>query len=258
MGATGLLFDEDTCATNFMIRDRRMQLLVEKNKEPITPLIHKIQSLFKEKLCSSILVVGGCSAYFDVADCVIAMDEYKVKDVTQRAKQIAMELPDPSMVEMDSLVYGHVAHRRPLFTGGGGPLSKRPHSLENMSEIQQPYQQTDSFSNSSKRPAKSSANRSNLVVFEGTEIDLNGLEQLISVHQSKCIIDCIDWIRRKCQQQQQLTICQAIELLETEWVKRGCLDGVSPFPEPSGDYARPRTLDIAAALNRLPGFKAVQ
>ena len=37
MGARVLLLDEDTSATNFMVRDARMQALVKKGHEPITP-----------------------------------------------------------------------------------------------------------------------------------------------------------------------------------------------------------------------------
>lgn len=37
VGARVLLVDEDTSATNFMIRDRRMQALIPKSAEPITP-----------------------------------------------------------------------------------------------------------------------------------------------------------------------------------------------------------------------------
>ncbi|KAJ3040773.1 hypothetical protein HK097_002473 [Rhizophlyctis rosea] len=75
-GCTGFLFDEDTCATNFLIRDLRMQMLISKENEPITPLISKIRSLYTEQNCSSILVVGGSGSYLDVADLVISMESY--------------------------------------------------------------------------------------------------------------------------------------------------------------------------------------
>ncbi|MCP4654991.1 MAG: ABC-ATPase domain-containing protein, partial [bacterium] len=41
-GSRTLLIDEDTSATNFMIRDRRMQVLVRKSSEPITPFVDRI------------------------------------------------------------------------------------------------------------------------------------------------------------------------------------------------------------------------
>ncbi|CAK4694819.1 unnamed protein product [Aphanomyces euteiches] len=78
-GATTLLMDEDTCATNFMIRDRKMQLLVAKNKEPISPFLTKAQALYKDLGISSILVVGGAGDYFSIADTVIMMDAFEPK-----------------------------------------------------------------------------------------------------------------------------------------------------------------------------------
>jgi predicted ABC-class ATPase len=70
MGSVLMLIDEDTSATNFMIRDERMQLLVSKNCEPITPLVQRIEEMWREKNVSTILVVGGSGAYFDVAHSV--------------------------------------------------------------------------------------------------------------------------------------------------------------------------------------------
>lgn len=91
VGATTLLIDEDTCATNFMIRDWKMQQLVAKEKEPITPFISKVRALFTQEGVSSVLVVGGAGDYFSVADHVIMMDSYEPRDVTKEAKAIATE-----------------------------------------------------------------------------------------------------------------------------------------------------------------------
>ena len=84
-----LLIDEDTSATNFMIRDERMQELVTKEKEPITPFVDKVKQLHRDLGVSTILVMGGSGDYFDVADTVIMMDNYQPRCVTQRAKEIA-------------------------------------------------------------------------------------------------------------------------------------------------------------------------
>jgi predicted ABC-class ATPase len=86
-----LLFDEDTCATNFMIRDARMQKLVQ--KEPIIPLIDRLQDLYKEFGISSILVIGGAGDYLDVCDTVIVMEEYRPYERTKEAKEIAAAFP---------------------------------------------------------------------------------------------------------------------------------------------------------------------
>jgi predicted ABC-class ATPase len=79
-----LLLDEDTSATNFMIRDARMQALIADEHEPITPFIDRARQLADEHGVSSILVVGGSGDYFDVADHVIAMRDYAPADVTAR------------------------------------------------------------------------------------------------------------------------------------------------------------------------------
>ena len=89
LGAKALLIDEDTSATNFMMRDDKIQELIPKDKEPIKPFIEKIQSFNKCDGISTILVIGGLGEYFKVADTVLMMDEYKVMDVTEKAKIIS-------------------------------------------------------------------------------------------------------------------------------------------------------------------------
>ena len=84
-----LLIDEDTSATNFMIRDKRMQALVPKYKEPITPLVHRIRDLYQDNAVSVVLVMGGSGNFFGLADTVIMMDNYVAKDVTAKAKALA-------------------------------------------------------------------------------------------------------------------------------------------------------------------------
>ncbi|MCD8346933.1 MAG: ABC-ATPase domain-containing protein [Lachnospiraceae bacterium] len=83
-----LLIDEDTSATNFMVRDERMAQLVSDAKEPITPFIRKIRSLYRDLGVSTILVVGSSGDYLAVADTVLQMDCYVTKDVTARAKEL--------------------------------------------------------------------------------------------------------------------------------------------------------------------------
>ncbi|MEM7032619.1 MAG: ABC-ATPase domain-containing protein, partial [Chloroflexota bacterium] len=99
MGAQTLLLDEDTCATNFMIRDARMQALVAKSSEPITPFVDRVRRLATNYGFSSILVLGGSGDYFDVADTVIQFEHFRPKDVTDEAKLIAQALPTGRWVE---------------------------------------------------------------------------------------------------------------------------------------------------------------
>jgi predicted ABC-class ATPase len=88
-GTKLLLIDEDTSATNFMIRDERMQALVATDKEPITPLLHRVRELYEQHSVSSVIVMGGSGDYFDVADTVIMMDAYEPRDVTNEARALA-------------------------------------------------------------------------------------------------------------------------------------------------------------------------
>lgn len=87
-----LLIDEDTSATNFMIRDDIMQKLVSNEEEPITPFIELVKGIYEQKQISTIIVVGSSGDYFDIADSVIQMDCYEPKDVTLRANELAKGL----------------------------------------------------------------------------------------------------------------------------------------------------------------------
>lgn len=88
-GTKLFLIDEDTSATNFMIRDSVMQQLVSKDKEPITPFINVARSLYKQKGISTILVAGSSGDFFDIADLVIQMDNYEPYEVTKKAKALS-------------------------------------------------------------------------------------------------------------------------------------------------------------------------
>ena len=90
-GCQVLLIDEDTSATNFMIRDELMQLVVTKDKEPITPYIDRVRELYESYGVSTILVAGSSGEYFNKADKIIQMDEYHTYDITEYAKDIAQK-----------------------------------------------------------------------------------------------------------------------------------------------------------------------
>ena len=90
-GCRVLLIDEDTSATNFMIRDELMQLVVTKDKEPITPYIDRVRELYESHGVSTILVAGSSGEYFNKADKIIQMDEYHTYDITEYAKDIAQK-----------------------------------------------------------------------------------------------------------------------------------------------------------------------
>lgn len=98
-GTSLLLIDEDTSATNFMIRDELMQRVIHRNMEPITPFIERIRELYEEYGISTVIVAGSSGAYFHIADSIIQMDRYVPKDITAYAKKEADSFPMISVPE---------------------------------------------------------------------------------------------------------------------------------------------------------------
>lgn len=92
-GTSLLLIDEDTCATNFMIRDELMQRVVHRDKEPITPFIERVRTLYETCGISSVIVAGSSGAYFHIADQIVQMDCYVPSDITGPAKKEARDFP---------------------------------------------------------------------------------------------------------------------------------------------------------------------
>lgn len=92
-GASLLLMDEDTSATNFMVRDALMQRVIHREMEPITPFIDRVRELYQRYGISTILVAGSSGAYFHIADHIIQMDRYVPRDITARAKEAARDFP---------------------------------------------------------------------------------------------------------------------------------------------------------------------
>ena len=219
MGAELLLIDEDTSATNFMIRDSRMQRLVQKEKEPITPFIDKVRTLYKEKGVSTILVIGGSGDYFEVADHVIMMDEYTPKDVTQKAKEIIKIMDNQRKFE--------------------GVLPIRENSPRILLKSTFPQD---------KRGVKIKPRGIHTITYNKTEIDLSHLEQLIDPNQTNAICFIIHFIMEKVVND-KLTLPQVVEKVYGEISSKG-LDIVSPYQGHPGNMALPRKHEIAAVLNR--------
>lgn len=92
-GTSLFLIDEDTSATNFMIRDELMQRVVHRDHEPITPFIERVQGLYEDHGISSVIVAGSSGAYFQVADHILQMDRYVPKEITEFAKDEAKAFP---------------------------------------------------------------------------------------------------------------------------------------------------------------------
>lgn len=225
-GCRVLLIDEDTSATNFMIRDARMQELVGKDKEPITPFIDKVRQLYADYNVSTVLVIGGSGDYFDVADNVIMMDEYTPVDVTEKAKEIS----------------SRISSRR---TAEGG---------ENFGEITRRAVLPQSFN--AKRGVREKVDTKGLsaIIFGTNTIDLSFVEQLVDASQTRAIAFMIKYISDKFAG----GACALSELVDRIYrlVDEQGLDAVSPyFGKHPGDLAMPRRLELAAAINRLRTLK---
>ena len=96
-GSRLLLIDEDTSATNFMVRDDLMQRVVAREKEPITPFLERASDLYEQAGISTILVVGSCGSYFYIADKIIQMDSYQAVDITDGTKELLKSYPAPAV-----------------------------------------------------------------------------------------------------------------------------------------------------------------
>lgn len=95
-GSRVFLLDEDTSATNFMVRDAFMQHVIQSDKEPITPFLERARDLYEKEDISTILVAGSSGAFFHIADTVIQMDSYRPVDITEKVKALCAEYPIPS------------------------------------------------------------------------------------------------------------------------------------------------------------------
>lgn len=219
MGTRLLLMDEDTSATNFMIRDHRMQELVAKEREPITPFLDKVRQLSEERGVSTILVIGGSGDYFDVADRVICMVDYIPRDETERAREIARRFR---------------AERAREGGDSFGPFRRR---------IPEP----GSFDASrGKREVKISPKGLQTIVFGTHTIDLGSVEQLVDTSQTRAIGDAVHFATSFMDGSR--TLRQVVERIMAEIDGQG-LDVLGG--RPAGDYARFRPHELAAAINRL-------
>ena len=92
-GSHVFLLDEDTSATNFMVRDAFMQRVISREKEPITPFLERARDLYEKAGISTILVAGSSGAFFHIADTVIQMDNYRPVDITDKARKLCGDYP---------------------------------------------------------------------------------------------------------------------------------------------------------------------
>ena len=227
VGARALLIDEDSAATNFMIRDHRMQQLIAKVNEPITPLIDRVRQLYDEHDLSTVLVVGGSGDYFDVADTVLAMENYLPREVTAEAREIATR------------------HRTRRLSEGGDsfgaitPRLPQPRSLD---------------PSKGRRDVSIKTRGIRSVLFGSETIDLSGVEQLVDPSQTRALAAALFYARERYMDGRR-TLREVLDLVMSDIETEG-LDILDS--RPVGDHALFRKFELAAALNRLRTLEVEQ
>ena len=217
---TGLfLIDEDTSATNFMVRDELMQRVVADSEEPITPFISRVRDLYEKLEISSILVAGSSGSYFHVADTVIQMKEYVPYDITERAKAIAAEFPP--------------------FTASVRPFALPRHPLP------------DKVLTGSDRTKVKVMGQESILVNKSLT-DLRAVEQLTDSEQLSGLAALLLEAAERAMDGKK-TLIQVVDLLEKEMDEKGLLALLAPGRP--GNLARPRRQEIFACLNRCRNLK---
>ncbi|MEJ2217326.1 MAG: ABC-ATPase domain-containing protein [Gemmatimonadota bacterium] len=219
VGATALLLDEDTSATNFMIRDARVQRLTPREEEPITPFIDRARQLADDRGVSTILVVGGSGDYFDVADTVLTMRAYVPQDVTAEAKRIVHEMP---------------AERR----WEGGPWSPVRRRVPLPASIDP---------SRGRRSVKIRTRSEDRVSFGTEEVELDAVEQIVEQAQTRAMAEALVWARgRAIDGRRDMTAALAHVAAA---VREHGLDVL--HPDEVGEMAAFRIFELAAFVNRL-------
>lgn len=238
-GSHLFLLDDDTSATNFMVRDAFMQQVIQREKEPITPFLERAEDLYKKAGISTILVAGSSGAFFHIADTIIQMDNYVPKDITASVKKLCCQYPLPSVSVTDfQLPYSHRIMSRPAESSKR--LRHNSHGNHSDSDATRPERLktrisgTDSFS------------------LGRQEIDLRYTEQLIDAEQTAALGLLLKYAVEHLADGRR-TLPEIVQFL---W-KNLSSHGLSFFTENqkiSCGYAIPRIQEIYACLNRYRGL----
>lgn len=221
-GASVMLIDEDTSATNFMIRDELMQRVIHRDMEPITPFIDRILELYQIYGISTVIVAGSSGAYFHIANTIIQMDRYEPKEITKLAKETAKDFP--AMSGMENPAEKPVFIRCPRQGRGFKPNDRIKMKTMGKEMVQ--------------------LNREN--------IDLRYVEQLADTEQVSALGYCVRYAEKHLFQGKD-TIQNVVDKLE----EKICREGLSSLCESNASVANlamPRRQEIFACLNRYRGL----
>ncbi len=223
-GASLLLIDEDTSATNFMIRDELMQRVIHRDMEPITPFIERIRELYDDYGISTVIVAGSSGAYFHIADSIIQMDRYVPKDITEYAKKEAEAFPVISVPE-------------------------EPAAQPDFRRCFRPGQ---AFKGNDRIKMKTMGREA--VMINKETIDLRYVEQLTDSEQVTALGYCIRYAQKHILDGRK-DLCRAVEELEAV-IRKGTLSALCESSSSISCMAMPRRQEIFACFNRYRGLKA--
>ena len=238
-GSHLFLLDEDTSATNFMVRDAFMQQVIQREKEPITPFLERAEDLYKKAGISTILVAGSSGAFFHIADTIIQMDNYVPKDITASVKKLCSQYPLPAVSVTDfQLPHSHRIMSRPAESS----KHLRHNSRGNHSD------------SGAAKPERLKTRISGTDGFSlgRQEIDLRYTEQLIDAEQTAALGLLLKYAVEHLADGRR-TLPEIVQFL---W-KNLSLHGLSFFTENqkiSCGYATPRIQEIYACINRYRGL----
>ncbi|MBD5528182.1 MAG: ABC-ATPase domain-containing protein [Lachnospiraceae bacterium] len=219
MGAKVFLIDEDTSATNFMIRDELMQRVVSRDMEPIIPFIDRVRELYEDYGISTILVAGSCGSYFHKADCILQMNRYRPVEITALAKKEAEQFP---------------------YTLGSAPEAGKP-DFHRVIKADQAFAKDDRIKMKTMGLDGFSINKET--------VDMRYVEQLADSEQLTALSHMLKHM--KCRSfDGRKTMQQTVEALYEEVEKNGFAAFCPGRESLPGNLAMPRRQELYAALNR--------
>ncbi len=240
-GSRAFLIDEDTSATNFMVRDELMQQVISRDKEPITPFIERARSLFTEAGISTIMVAGSSGAYFYIADTVIQMDCYRPFAITEKVRAACARFgADPT-------------GRVPAFRLPSGERKLLPAgTVSEPASAGRPHRgglQSEEGRGRGER-IKTKVHKDTLQVGH-EEVDLRFVEQLIHTEQTAALAQMV----RCCVAQDLFSRCTLRQIVDMLWeqISKKGLSSIDSASYPAMGLALPRRQEIFACLNRYRG-----
>ncbi len=233
-GSRLLLFDEDTCATNFLVRDELIKKIVDATQEPIKPLYSTVRSLWKKHRVSMIFVVGGLGYFLQKADTCLLMADYHCSDITAKVRDRLGEIPGE-----DSLIADFAVSRRL--------------AVDNFD----PAYTNQRLNKTLPKRIKDLRNAPRQLEYGMDLINLDAVLQIAEAPQVLAIGYCLLALRRRLQQSgsQAESICFWINWLESEMNQHGLAVLQPDYP---GTLSMPRKYELAAAINRIRSLRIFQ